>query len=723
MATSAAILFVTAILMVSEHCCTATEYYVSAADGPPCPNNTICYPLSHYVNQSHLYFTSDTVFYFMEGTHHLLKTLWINSVSNLTFEGLGSLKQGFHETVLQSTSIIQCPDVDPFSVLTITYIEVGYSHLITISHLMINGCAEYLAYDTGIALHYVSIQNGPNAYGFICTGIQDITISSCSFTGNRAPIEIYNGVDDVIHSHIILINIENSNISFNNYGLQISLYSSNAVMMSIDNVTFHNIGDTACIIEGTFHTQTINILNTTSNVNISNTVFSKNTQRAMEVEHLGGNALLILNNVTVLGNGIHQQIYSSIIKIQGSQYFIPIIINSTFYNNYGTVLWFKNRSFFGGLITLTFQGINTFKGNIGYNGGAMAIDPNSQIMIDRNKHTAIFFTNNHALNHGGAIYVPLNVDEDGFQKPKPYCFYTDYFQYESQVFYFSNNSAANAGSAIYGSNVSICASFSEMSNISNKDQVGYSVISSEIVKVCFCDELCSKPLCSVRNYTVTAVPGQIINFTAAAVGDADGLTEGVLQIIDDFSVTNKNLSAKCILIHHIMVQVKSHNKTSAIKIAAVVSPEVYVLPLNIIVHIAPCPAGFYLSTDTHKCECYSTISSVAKCNTSTGTVTREGNMWLAYNKQDNCTIVHTECPFDYCKTDSVTLSLDDPNIQCSLGRADRYCGGCQYNYSLLLGSNRCQKCAPTKSTLLLVIPLALAGIALVALLIALKAAQ
>ena len=144
----------------------------------------------------------------------------------------------------------------------------------------------------------------------------------------------------------------------------------------------------------------------------------------------------------------------------------------------------------------------------------------------------------------------------------------------------------------------------------------------------------------------------------------------------------------------------------------------YSTSLRIVVNVAPCPPGFYISTDTHKCECYSTVSSVAKCNASTGTVTREGNMWLAYDKQDNCTILHTGCPFDYCKTDSVTYSLSNPDAQCSYNRAGRLCGGCQDGYSLILGSNKCQKCSHMQYTLVLIIPFAIVGIALVALLIA-----
>ena len=54
--------------------------------------------------------TDDTIFYFLEGTHALQGTLEINSVSNITLQGLGDVEQGFHETVMQSTSVIMSND-------------------------------------------------------------------------------------------------------------------------------------------------------------------------------------------------------------------------------------------------------------------------------------------------------------------------------------------------------------------------------------------------------------------------------------------------------------------------------------------------------------------------------------------------------------------------------------------------------------------------------------
>jgi hypothetical protein len=81
-------------------------------------------------------------------------------------------------------------------------------------------------------------------------------------------------------------------------------------------------------------------------------------------------------------------------------------------------------------------------------------------------------------------------------------------------------------------------------------------------------------------------------------------------------------------------------------------------------------------------------------------------------------ILHETCPVGYCRTDEVNMTLHDLDIQCAHGRAGMLCGQCADNYSLLMGSSKCGECSSTY--LLLVIPVAAAGIALVAFLSTLR---
>ena len=77
-------------------------------------------------------------------------------------------------------------------------------------------------------------------------------------------------------------------------------------------------------------------------------------------------------------------------------------------------------------------------------------------------------------------------------------------------------------------------------------------------------------------------------------------------------------------------------------------------------------------------------------------------------------ILYRSCPTEYCTTDQVNISIDEPDIQCAFNHSGVLCGRCADNYSLLLGGSTCGTCS--NIYLLLILPFALAGIALVMLL-------
>ena len=77
-----------------------------------------------------------------------------------------------------------------------------------------------------------------------------------------------------------------------------------------------------------------------------------------------------------------------------------------------------------------------------------------------------------------------------------------------------------------------------------------------------------------------------------------------------------------------------------------------------------------------------------------------------------------ECPFDYCKADLKNIIIDPNNVNnslCNKNREGNLCGGCKEGYSLMLGSNKCDRCSNEYIGLLAVF--AVAGILLVMLII------
>ena len=131
-----------------------------------------------------------------------------------------------------------------------------------------------------------------------------------------------------------------------------------------------------------------------------------------------------------------------------------------------------------------------------------------------------------------------------------------------------------------------------------------------------------------------------------------------------------------------------------------------------------CPKAFILSGD--QCVCEKRLQEYeAKCKIYAEDEifilrTAGQKLWVSVlylNLSYKGLILCRTCPVQYCKTKAVNITLDHPDIQCGLNRSGVLCGGCAANYSLLLGSSRCEVCSNSYLGLLLVF--AVAGIVLV----------
>ena len=125
-------------------------YYVHPnGDDHSCPSqsNNSCYTLDYYYRKD--YFNSNTTFYFIEGIHIIpsYQTYLIFGVTNLTLQGLGRREQGFHETVMQSTTIITCESCT-------SNIIFMFSSNITLKSLTIKQCGRSLFFSSQ-KLNYV----------------------------------------------------------------------------------------------------------------------------------------------------------------------------------------------------------------------------------------------------------------------------------------------------------------------------------------------------------------------------------------------------------------------------------------------------------------------------------------------------------------------------------------------------------------------------------------
>ena len=138
-------------------------------------------------------------------------------------------------------------------------------------------------------------------------------------------------------------------------------------------------------------------------------------------------------------------------------------------------------------------------------------------------------------------------------------------------------------------------------------------------------------------------------------------------------------------------------------------------PVYVSVQLLDCPPGFTL-TSQQRCDCDDRfLANLLSCNITDQTVSRYGNIWVnaSFNgNTSNGVIIHKHCPFEYCKPEQLDVNLTLPETQCAFDRYGTLCGACKPNFSLVLGGSQCiPNCS--SDCLLLLIPFALAGIALV----------
>ena len=143
------------------------------------------------------------------------------------------------------------------------------------------------------------------------------------------------------------------------------------------------------------------------------------------------------------------------------------------------------------------------------------------------------------------------------------------------------------------------------------------------------------------------------------------------------------------------------------------------LPLTFL----PCewPVGFQPSTSLTECvcECDRRLQEhqITSCFAKNGIIQLDKNIWIGVTNYTNGTgfDIH-DCPFDYCVQKPVDISLSNPDSadQCAFNRTGGLCGMCK-DLILVFGSSCCHECS--SYNIFRIIPFALAGIALVALIL------
>ena len=141
------------------------------------------------------------------------------------------------------------------------------------------------------------------------------------------------------------------------------------------------------------------------------------------------------------------------------------------------------------------------------------------------------------------------------------------------------------------------------------------------------------------------------------------------------------------------------------------------MPEMFYIDIKPCPKGFTQQQDKKACGCDplldNNVLSITSCNLDDESILRPANSWISAETVNHSHTyqIGSQCPFGYCLPYSSYLNLSDCDSQCQFRRSGLLCGQCQQDYSSVFGSSQCMQCSHVY--LLIVIPIAIAGIVLV----------
>ena len=425
---------------------------------------------------------------------------------------------------------------------------------------------------------------------------------------------------------------------------------------------------------------------------------------------------------------------------------------------------------------ITLSGNLTFSNNSAYTGSAFILVDNSILILTEN--CRVHFINNHASNTGGVFSI-FNTQKfilRNFSFKHNYVFfYNDYVipistcflrtQMDNrsiQNFIFSNNSAGKGGDIVYGGLVAYglngkknCMdTFKAISNIS---ETSLSLISSDPLRVCLCNQS-ELPDCMLLDDPTphSIYPGQTISISAVVVGQDWGTvagsvyaqflhkstpenttclksSQGVQSANKDscnslhytiFSM-NENVHQMLVLTaqdlyvseyqdyHRLSINDLKFSYFASLSVAQILYYRTN--PVYLSISLLPCPPGFHIRSS--KCDCNKLLQQIpgVKCFIQEQIIGRSGLVWVGmihnYNGTNGTVYASQYCPLNYCSKAASNVTLSESDSQCRYNHSGTLCGGCQPGLSLALGSAQCLPCS--NDYLALLIPFTLAGPALV----------
>ena len=387
--------------------------------------------------------------------------------------------------------------------------------------------------------------------------------------------------------------------------------------------------------------------------------------------------------------------------------------------------------------------------NSAQRGGAMALSGNSKLIL--NDYLIADFTENQATMLGGAIFFTDTISFGQCSKSNQAvirCFVElPRFTRNVQLI-FVNNTADIAGTVLYGGSLDRCMRYNypyytgrdscgniqiespdsiideilKISTIVSGDNVT-SDISSDPFQVC----LCMNNSLNCSDQEIETIRGKEFTLQAVTVGQNNGTIPSSVRIAlnntIEINATQRiqNTDKVCTTLTY---RLSTDNDTTTVILFPGDGPcrDTGCSGREIRVKFLPCPDGFML--DGLRCTCDERLLPfTTNCSIDDASIKRSSNtFWIGtvYNNGSyEGLILHSgSCPLDYCVDTPVSIQLDSIDIQCNHNHSGILCGSCKDNYSIAFGTLHCLPCS--NNYLALILPFALAGIALVAIILLLK---
>ena len=725
-------------------------YYVSSSTTSDCPQP--CHPLSHYINDTATYFTSNTTFIFMEGEHLLdikgVIQVQISNADNLTLKGEGEYSNT--HTIMRCSSNTHGLEFRNGSVIIIYGITItGCDHRYALNVLIPSGGFYIVNYKHIIIANSTFTNNtfkfGSAVYILCDTNTEhNIVITDSTFTNNK--------VDDYGSALLIHGNTAKSNVTIAN-----SVFSKNTIIGSGGGLALQfNINDNynLTITNSEFANNEVNGFggglyvysgaDAHNDISIANSIFTNNTVGfgcglTIMYYSIAQNEIVITNS-----NFTYNSICGLTITFAGHNNDCKVLLSqATISHNNGTGV-----VVIGPCTAVFTKGHSIIANNSSpTDAGGIYLDKDSHLTTSNGGHVS--FINNTANRYGGAIYCYGSDHMTQFAefnehiniRPNHGDPCTVYDHNISAT--FINNSAIRAGDQLYGGTFLYCQGNSygvHKSSVLHCSGVPdtakhtssahpLSPVSSDPLLVCPC--INGTVNCTVRSLDRELYPGQILDVSLVTVGLCGGVSPGTVDVqhhdgINLISSTiNGYTSTSCTVLNY-TVKVTAYITNPTLIFNVPDGDSYNIEPVTLNFTILPCPLGLVVNYTSGDCVCDEDFNHIpgVLCNISwmPHPIQRSGNNWISHQYDTyNCTIAHTGCPFDYCNTSPVKFALNQSDLQCNYNRSGILCGQCIQGLSLMIGSNRCANCTDTALiSASIVIIAAVAGIVLVIILLVLN---